>query len=658
MHISVYFERVASEVPLKKVKLEDSLLTRIMGYEKNFTNYVLDPLYGQVGLTNMEEKIIQTETFKRLKRIQQLGLASQIYPSATHTRFEHSIGTLHVTWSMFKRFAKNYVKYKTWAEVKILSFFSDEIIEGMRLAALLHDVGHGPLSHAFENVAKSLSIDFDHDQLTIYLLVPKLSSKEFNGSSSLIGKILSKNESLRQRIFNVRKELQVIPEEIRHLIVSILDPTYEPISNVPEGFEVVRYFIHDLIKGDFGADRIDYLLRDTYFAGLGHRFNLFDLLDNIRGIYNPISKRLLFAIDIKGRDAAEFLLTTRYYHYRLIAHHPENITRQVLLYKQLEKKLKEQTLEKERLIARFLEFALTDDYTILRELPKEENLSLVGVWELREIGIPYYRYLFYRVLEDPLLCGAYLKVIKENLCKEIKSLDEEEIHIEPVVEKPNIPIVETYMENYLLEKDKYENKMSPLLHDHSTLIFGLARTYLSNTSILLYVNKSKIENVKKYCAKTHSFFLSKEIFKKIMGQLTKEKMKGHDLLLLCLFKLTNRGQDEFKGFGRLSNEISEMQKRLEVDIYCDLDRKAYGPGEDYEFSYSPSMFNDLILFDVSRIIQVRPVMENVRRQGRKPRYAIQYCFTPLTYVEAKNGEPRFPIKEVLDFYPDNIKAIV
>jgi len=57
MHISVYFERVASEVPLKKVKLEDSLLTRIMGYEKNFTNYVLDPLYGQVGLTNMEEKL-------------------------------------------------------------------------------------------------------------------------------------------------------------------------------------------------------------------------------------------------------------------------------------------------------------------------------------------------------------------------------------------------------------------------------------------------------------------------------------------------------------------------------------------------------------------------------------------------------------------------
>jgi len=635
-------------------------LTRIMGYEKNFTDYILDPLYGQVGLTRIEKNVIQTEPFKRLKRIQQLGFASKIYPSATHTRFEHSIGTLHVTWTMFKKFVKNYVEQRKWANLDILRFFSDKVIQGMRLAALLHDLGHGPFSHAFENAAKSLSIDFDHDQLTIYLLIPKEPfKKNYRILYPPIEKALSKNKSLKRQMSKFREELKVIPQEIRSIIVSILDNKYKPISAVPTGFKVVRYFIHDIIKGDFGADRIDYLLRDTYFAGLGHRFNLFDILDNIRGVYNPISKRLVFAVDIKGRDAFEFLLTTRYYHYRLIAHHSENITHQVLLYSRLKKELGEenQSASEEELIAKFMQFALSDD-SIIRKLPEEENLSLIGSWELKEIGIPYYRYLFYRVLEDPFLRKTYFLKIKENLCNKIEFLNEEDIHIEPVIERPNIPVVEAYMENYVLEKDEYEDKMSPLLHDHSTLIFGLARTYLSNTSILLYVNKSKVEVVRNYCARTHSFFLNKEIFKETIGQLTKEKMKGHDLLLLCLFMLTNKGQEEFKGFGRLSNAVSEMQKKLKVNVYSDLDRKAYGPGEDHEFSYSPSAFNDLMLFDVSRIIQVRPVIENVRRRGRKPRYATQYCFTPLTYVKTKYGEPKLPIKEVLDFYPDIFRAIV
>ena len=254
-------------------------LTRIMGYEKNFTDYILDPLYGQVGLTRIEKNVIQTEPFKRLKRIQQLGFASKIYPSATHTRFEHSIGTLHVTWTMFKKFVKNYVEQRKWANLDILRFFSDKVIQGMRLAALLHDLGHGPFSHAFENAAKSLSIDFDHDQLTIYLLIPKEPfKKNYKILYPPIEKALSKNKSLKKQMSKFREELKVIPQEIRSIIVSILDNKYKPISAVPTGFKVVRYFIHDIIKGDFGADRIDYLLRDTYFAGLGHRFNLFDIL--------------------------------------------------------------------------------------------------------------------------------------------------------------------------------------------------------------------------------------------------------------------------------------------------------------------------------------------------------------------------------------------
>ena len=78
-----------------------STVPTILGWEKNIRHYILDPIYGPIGVTDPEFDLINNSAvFMRLKNIKQLGFASYVYPSATHTRFEHSLGTLAITWNI------------------------------------------------------------------------------------------------------------------------------------------------------------------------------------------------------------------------------------------------------------------------------------------------------------------------------------------------------------------------------------------------------------------------------------------------------------------------------------------------------------------------------------------------------------------------------
>lgn len=96
-----------------------------------------DPLYGFIGLSKKEVQLVDTKIFRRLHRIKQLSHAYLVYPSALHTRFEHSLGTLHIAGRMCD-------------EIKLEK-------EAVRYAALLHDIGHGPFSHLFENVLEKIN---------------------------------------------------------------------------------------------------------------------------------------------------------------------------------------------------------------------------------------------------------------------------------------------------------------------------------------------------------------------------------------------------------------------------------------------------------------------------------------------------------------------
>lgn len=105
---------------------------------------IRDPIHGLVELLKKEVDLINTRTFQRLRRIRQLAMAFLVYPGTLHTRFDHSIGVMHIAGRICD-------------QLKQLESITDEDSERIRLAALLHDIGHGPFSHVSEHLLDRFS---------------------------------------------------------------------------------------------------------------------------------------------------------------------------------------------------------------------------------------------------------------------------------------------------------------------------------------------------------------------------------------------------------------------------------------------------------------------------------------------------------------------
>ncbi|MCL6102335.1 MAG: HD domain-containing protein [Bacteroidetes bacterium] len=167
-----------------------------------------DPVWGFIDLNSgLLFDLIEHPYFQRLRRIRQLGLTSNVYPGANHTRFEHSIGTMHLAQT-----ALNVLREKG---VEI----TDEEAEGVMVALLLHDLGHGPFSHALEeSIVKGIS----HEELSI-LFMQDLND-EFNGRLDLA-----------IRIF---------------------------LNQYP------KHFLHLLVSSQLDMDRLDFLKRDSFYCGV------------------------------------------------------------------------------------------------------------------------------------------------------------------------------------------------------------------------------------------------------------------------------------------------------------------------------------------------------------------------------------------------------
>ena len=216
-----------------------------MGEKKKF---IRDSVYGDISLDKFEERIMDMPQFQRLRRIKQLGLISLIYPGATHTRFEHCVGTMNLG-------------SKLATELDL----TNDDIELIRASALLHDIGHGPFSHVSEGV-----LSFPHEELTKYV-VTKTSMRD-----------------LLEEKFDV------------NTIVDIVNG---------------KGYLGPIVSGELDVDRMDYLLRDSHNTGVAY-----GVIDYERIISNlELDDGLI--LDMKGVQAAEGALVSRYFMYPSVYQH-------------------------------------------------------------------------------------------------------------------------------------------------------------------------------------------------------------------------------------------------------------------------------------------------------------------------------------------------
>ena len=231
-----------------------------------------DPIYGFIAIeTDLILQLINHPYFQRLRRISQMGLSSLVYPGAHHTRFEHAIGAMHVMQKAIEVLITKGIQ------------ISPQEREAMQIAILLHDIGHGPFSHATE---KTLLQGIHHE--TISLRVISLLNQIFNGK---------------------------------------LDLAYQIFTN-----QYPRKFMYQLVSGQVDVDRLDYLKRDSFYTGVTEgNINT----SRILAMMNVINEQLVF--EVKGIHSLEKFLLARRLMYWQVYLHKTSLAAEVLLVKTLER---------------------------------------------------------------------------------------------------------------------------------------------------------------------------------------------------------------------------------------------------------------------------------------------------------------------------------
>jgi len=268
-------------------------------------NEIRDPVHVFVEADPDELAVVNSRPFQRLRHIHQLALTYLIYPGATHRRFEHSLGVMQVAGRIYDVAMRDENLSDAVREVVPASRRKREYWRSvLRMAALCHDIGHLPFSHAAEK--DLLSIDTGHEQITRDLIESEEMKAVWDGMRP------------RPEPADVVK-VALGPKEARDLT-----------------FDTWEAILAEMVVGDvFGADRIDYLLRDSVHAGVAYgRFDHHRLIQSMR-ILPPApdlaagdepatsdeAQRSTLGVVRGGLESAEALLIARYFMFSQVYFH-------------------------------------------------------------------------------------------------------------------------------------------------------------------------------------------------------------------------------------------------------------------------------------------------------------------------------------------------
>lgn len=262
---------------------------------------VRDPIYGFIKLDAQEMDIINCEYYQRLRRIKQLSLTDMVYPGANHTRFEHSLGVVQMASDIFDNIIR---KPSILSRLGIKENAIERTRKIIRLAALLHDIGHAPFSHAGEGVMPYLPKN--------HIRYEEGKKKRYEHEDYSIAAIKFIFREYIER-HSIGEALGIKSEDITGLLG---DKTVSPTRT--------SLIWGGLISGQLDADRADYLLRDSLHLGVNYgNYDRNRLVNCITlGRSEDEGDDCFLAIERGGWHVAESLVIARYQMFSQVYFHP------------------------------------------------------------------------------------------------------------------------------------------------------------------------------------------------------------------------------------------------------------------------------------------------------------------------------------------------
>lgn len=414
---------------------------------------IKDPVYGYTKIFEHELKIVNTHAFQRLRRVRQLPAAHYVYPGATHTRFSHSLGVMHIS----GMFVENLLQPLFDAE-KLDDEEFDYYFHLMRLWGLTHDLGHGPFSHTFDSVI------FKEYSLTHELMSAKIVKED-----KTISKII--------------RGLDYLGIDLDRLLECLAESREEWTSKKKIG--TTRHSenaFYQILKGFYSTDIIDYLLRDNHYTGAGYgNFDWQRLIINSQLYKNEV------ALDIKAREALDAFLLSRLFMFETVYYHRTSRAVERVIQVFLEKA--KEKIDFEKFISKVDKFIGLDDESIfhiseLKDIPEREMLIARK--------IPYSRVAEKRVHLSNSLASIDGASIESSISEIVGSTIPKDAYF---VDTPNLRMNPMIGENQVCILDNSVNPPSMCHESISKTSFG--EIPYAVWSVRLYLHKRyKVEQEK------------------------------------------------------------------------------------------------------------------------------------------------------------------
>ena len=309
---------------------------------------VRDPVHGSIQIDDCEVPILEGPFFQRLRNIKQLGFSEYIFPGATHTRYLHSIGVMDIGGRIFDKLFENSIKDANYKRLR----------ETLRLSCLLHDIGHAPLSHTTEIVMPQVS------KLQLPSVYNPRSDRQASHEDYTIKAIT--DSELTESFKAVQDAYGVNPDCVADVILGI---NHHPDYFLFDGLDIFPV-MHQLVSSEMDADRMDYLLRDSYFCGVSYgKFDLDWIIDNLHlaTFEGPTHKQAFLALSERAVATFDDFLLSRFHMFLMVYFHYKAVCLEKILARFFK------TSDEYKIPASINEYLNHDDHFLMKVLRNSKN---------------------------------------------------------------------------------------------------------------------------------------------------------------------------------------------------------------------------------------------------------------------------------------------
>ena len=589
---------------------------------------IRDPIWGEIGITEIEKKIIQTETFSRLRGVKQLSFAYLAFPGAVHSRFEHSIGVMYVTDQLLKSIKSEDPPIEIRSEDRQL----------LRLAALLHDIGHSPFSHAMENLFSyypEVWGEIKEDLPTDFKNFMKMRGKDYGAPS--------KHENFTAYLICTDPDIQRILKEwvkdanqssfmkmgedrqeafIRDVVAQLAIGEEVTSSEVSEPHKGLSKIFTGIMSGDIDADKIDYLARDNYYCGLPYELDLTSLREQL-----VIDDNQLTLLP-NGIKFVNTVILARYWLITEVHQHIRDTFTTAKVIELLHKILIESPKRAELIFNIFTKWQdsklidlLVDsnDHEIRKVLTTEHPIKEIGHLDYLETH-PYIRVAIQVLSENDN--HHHIPFFQKDL-REVTGQDDLFIHINRV-KSPSFGM--KVKGGNLLRNEILRGISEESLKNLKIVVYGKERSImpLAAESIKLRVNTlpeqseqidSYLEHLDEDTLKKLLAYLAIRRYRKICDECSKQNMiLASDFLLLVMETVSNISEGSKKNFDHPPRQNIYKVARLIQEKLKDYGIRIRGDVHLQNREITPSFHKEIRKYEQMGLISYSRNMERMKRE--------------------------------------------